>query len=189
MKKLVVLFFILVCGYGVSFADELQEDNTTDVRRELSALKAGYKGFVDFGYTFAESDNAFGGERLEFITTHGYQCSSHFFIGAGFGLHHYKNGGYTEFPVFLDLRANMFSGQVTPFIDGKIMLGFGDGFGFYLTPSIGCRVATDIGIGLNFSLGYVVGFNTSSIMFGCCDCVGRDDRSANGISLKIGVDF
>jgi small nuclear ribonucleoprotein (snRNP)-like protein len=101
----------------------------------------GYKGFFDAGYTMKMGD--LSSNRMEVTTSHGYQVTPSFFIGAGLGVNlysdnFYKNSTYLNdsiggpkdvmmktvdslnisatLPIFVDIRYNFTTeGQIIPF--------------------------------------------------------------------------
>lgn len=155
-------------------------------KRRINNLAAGYKGFIDFGYTFDLSD--YDAAKIEFMTSHGYQFSPYFYLGAGIGLHYYTGIEDISVPLFANVRANMMTGNVTPFVDGKIGYSLGEVDGFYFSPSLGCRIAVAERTGINLSLGYVMQC-ADIYYYGWGYIWGIKTKVVSGLSLKIGVDF
>ena len=67
MKK-IYLFLIVICSFALSA-------NAQNVSGKC------YRGFADLGYTIGLGDYKMG--RFEINTSHGYQFSPYFFLGAG----------------------------------------------------------------------------------------------------------
>ncbi len=84
---------------------------TQPKEKEKSNLtyKKGYKGFVDFGGSLGVFDYDIAAS-VGVFTSHGYQCSSYFFIGAGLGLSYiydWSDGYPVELPLFAEMRVNL----------------------------------------------------------------------------------
>lgn len=156
-------------------------------KQDVNSIKSGYKGFVDFGYIFDLSN--YDAEKLEFMTSHGYQINPYLYFGVGLGLHYYTEYKNLNVPVFANFRANMIQGKISPFLDAKVGYSFGDVDGFYFNPSLGCRIAIGNNAGINLSLGYVL--QCADIFYYNLDygLYGVKTEAVSGISLKFGVDF
>ena len=165
-----------------------------------------YRGFADLGYTIGLGDYEMG--RIEINTTHGYQFSPYFFLGAGIGFHfmpEYETPGMTialdqrdssvEIPIFANLRANFTKTKVAPFIDAKVGTYVTNSSGLYASISAGCRIATTQKQGVNLSVGYTYAkyefqtfdrFTSSSSMN-----YTRDGRvlGTEGLAIKVGYEF
>lgn len=166
-----------------------------------------YRGYTDAGYTFGIDDYEFG--RFEINTSHGYQITPVFYIGAGTGLHFmslYETKGSSDIPldirdskvdipVFANARINFTKDKFTPFIDvkgGKFLTNNG---GLYTNVSIGCRIATNEKQAINISIGYTnekLEFQTFSKFNSAQDMSYTREatlRDAEGISLKVGYEL
>lgn len=165
-----------------------------------------YRGFADAGYTIGVGDYKFG--RCEINTSHGYQFSPYFFLGAGLGFHFMpeyetpnmsipldQRDSSVEIPIFANLRANFTKTKVTPFVDAKVGTYVTKGSGLYASVSAGCRIATNQKQGVNISVGYTYGklefqtfdrFISSSSM-----AYTREGRvlATEGIAIKLGYEF
>ena len=91
-------------------------------------------------------------------TTAGYQFSRNIKVGAGAGVHSHGDG--TLFPVFLDMRLNLNSQEVVPFLAGAggIMLDFSDldNTRVFINPSVGIKYVAANRTGVSFSTGLMV---------------------------------
>lgn len=165
-----------------------------------------YRAYVDAGYTIGMGDYELG--RFEVNTSHGYQISPYFFIGAGIGLHfmpEYETPDMdialdtressVDIPVFANVRANFTKGKITPFVDLKGGTYLTNNGGLYANLSIGCRIATNAKNGIYIAAGYTMAkiefetferFTSSSSM----DYT-RSGRKCDteGISIKVGYEF
>ena len=145
----------------------------------------GYRGFVDVGYTIGVG--TFNVGRMEVLTSHGYQICPYFFAGAGVGLNYYPDAEAVTVPIFADLRADILNNWITPFVDFKVGYTVVDVTGFYMSPSIGCRMGFGNNFGMHISVGYTMqkesweyrgyyGYSSGTINYG-------------GVSLRVGVEF
>lgn len=133
----------------------VSRQNSFSFKKKQLSFKdiAGYRGFLDFGYSFGTSD--YKSDRLELSTSHGYQFNPYLFIGGGVGIHYHTDADLFFMPIFVHARANFLKNDITPFFDFKIGYSVFDGMGFYLSPAIGCSF--NMGEGNNrlfFMLGY-----------------------------------
>ncbi|WP_298074943.1 hypothetical protein [uncultured Bacteroides sp.] len=86
-KFLCVLFMVVAANVNVN---------------AQSYLTNSYKGYVDAGYSIGIVVYKFG--RLEINTSHGYQFSPYFFLGAGIGLHFMPSYETSDMDIPLDIR-------------------------------------------------------------------------------------
>lgn len=159
-------------------------------KKSFVSESAGYKGFVDLGYSIGVGDGQYAG-RIDFTTSHGYQFNPYLFLGAGAGVNYYCERGASEwsFPVFANPRATLLDGPVSPFIDAKIGYSFGENIkGFYFSPGIGVHFnSPNTGMKFNFTAGYTMQ-NVSYTYYDYYDYYsGRVNLSA--ITLKFGIEF
>jgi hypothetical protein len=146
------------------------------------AHKSGYRGFAEFGYC--------GNSSIALTTSHGYQFNDHIFLGAGLGYDYnfeYNWNKFNSMLLYTHFRYDIISTFATPFIDLKMGYTFSeeyddywdyyDGSGFYVSPTVGCRLGFTEKFGLNFGVGYIY--------------QSRDRGSFNGggAVFRIGVDF
>lgn len=151
-------------------------------------LKPGYKGFVDLGYGIGVGD--YGEGRLEVQTTHGYQFNPYFFAGVGAGFSYFHEGSLSCLPIFADLRGNLpiTGSKISPFLDLKIGYSVLDVEGFYMSPSVGARIAVGQLTGLNISLGYEMQKWSYEIYIpGYWSEEGTENTGA--FTIKLGLDF
>lgn len=166
----------------------------------------GYKGYVDAGYSIGIGDYNIG--RVEINTSHGYQFSPYFFLGAGAGLHFmsaYKTSemdipldvrdSKVDIPIFANIRSHFSKGKIAPFIDLKGGTYVTNGDGLYINASVGIRYALNDKQGLSLSLGYTNEklefevfdhFNSSHSMDYTRD---KTQYNTEAITIKLGFDF
>ena len=149
-----------------------------------NGLTAGYKGYVDFGCTIGAGD--FGRDRLSVGVVNGVQFNPYLYVGIGAALNYYAGGEEIGIPIFANVRSHFIKGNIldlrvgySPLVDAK---------GFYLCPSLGCRLGLSERVGLNVSVGYeaqeadvIVGYNNGLSQV--------KSRGIGGVSLKVAVDF
>jgi hypothetical protein len=117
------------------------------------SVDAGYRGFVDLGYTIGTSRFDDTG-RIELSTSHGYQFNPYLFLGAGLAINYHIGWDEWNVPIFLNFRTNFINRPVTPFLDLRVGYTAGDGDGMYLYPALGMSFFPCRRFGLNFSFGY-----------------------------------
>jgi hypothetical protein len=150
---------------------------------------AGYRGFVDFGYTIG-TGTYYNAERLELSTSYGYQFNPYLFVGGGVGLNYYTNAELASFPIFADVRANFTQHTFVPFATLKIGYAVGgDIYGFYLAPAVGVKYKLSEKKALNLTLGYTYqGFQDEWYDYRG-KSVGSSTENLGGVSIKIGFEF
>lgn len=145
-------------------------------------IKKGYRGFVDFGYTFGlEGEDKYHDpdNRIDFLTSHGYQFNSCLFIGVGAGYSYWHKSGHSTLPIFLNLRADAPTGSsISPFFDIKFGYSVVDHTGVYGKASIGGRIATRNNHAINFSAGYLYFRNLDNKKY-----------DTHGLALTVGYEF
>ena len=148
-----------------------------------SNVPTGYKGFVDLGYNVGLGYYGIG--YLHVSTTHGYQVvPDYLFIGGGIGVNWFVGYGDLTIPVFADFRSNFLRGRMaTPFLDFKI--GYAIGGGFYMSPSLGARIALGPKLGLNISAGY----SLQALTVYDYDYGYMYRAGSSGLLFKVGLDF
>lgn len=148
-------------------------------------LSAGYRGFVDLGYTIGTG--TFGEDRVEFATSHGYQFNPYVYLGLGAGAHYYYNSEIVEIPIFAHVRSEFLNNSISPFFDFKIGYSLYDASGFYMTPSVGCRFALGNRNGISVGLGYTMQKIDYAFSYGSYEFSGSEN--CGGFSIKVGFDF
>ena len=156
----------------------------------------GYRGFIDFGYTIKAGD--YGADRVEIMTSHGYQFNPYLFLGVGTGIHYYTEAEVIAEPLFIDLRATILDNSASPFFGlktGYSLFYNTDDFytedgGFYLAPSFGVRFLTGSGKkAVNLSIGY----SAQWAKMAYCDPYSgywySSTENIGGFSLKFGIEF
>lgn len=169
-------YFFVAIALLVSNATFAQFSNTRPVKRTASSSswnagdktpKAGYKGFVEAGFT-------------SFTTAHGCQFNSHFFAGVGAGFSYYTSADAISVPIFADFRGTILNGNISPYVDLKAGYSVLDVNGLFIAPSVGCR----IGVGNNSAATVSIGYEMQSAEY---YWVGR--KSCSGLAFKVGFDF
>lgn len=177
-----------VFACNMNEVEKLTKEENGNASRKISKRMQGkgYRGFVDFGYAIKSGD--LGVSRVELTTTHGYQITPFFFIGAGIGLDYYHEAETWGLPLFGEVRSEILRGKFAPFVDVKVGYTFMDVDGMYIHPSIGCRFELTNTIGLNVSLGYSMQYveapKDPKEPFGTVA-----EKNCGAISLKVGIDF
>ena len=186
-----------VFAYPMSEVDKITKETAKSRNSNSLAFNghsdngAGYKGFIDLGYTFGVGD--LGIDRLELSTSHGYQFNPYLYAGAGIAVNYYLDAEVVGLPIFAHLRANILDNNISPYIDFRI--GYSplkDVQGFYMAPSIGCKIKS-----FNISVGYVMQKAKYSYYYYYYDSYsgeiisGNEEGSANcgGLSIKLGAEF
>lgn len=149
------------------------------------ALRSGYRGFFDFGYTVGVGDFAI--DRINLHTSHGYQFNPYFYLGAGLGANYYHSMEGWSAPLFAHLRGTFINGRITPFVDFKVGYSIADIQGFYMNPSAGCRFGLTPKLGLNLSIGYEMQ-KTEMFFFNSLVSFYSTENMC-GVTFKVGLDF
>lgn len=171
MKKLFIMGCLLL-GSVASFA-----------QRDL-----GYRGFFDIGGGIGVGSGA--RFMLGASTAHGYQAAPFLFFGVGIAANDiaYKSNSDTNdglvVPVFGDVRVDLGSGRLSPFVDVRGGYDFICGNGLYINPSIGGHYAFSDNFGMNVSLGYDLQGTKGAFYID-----GKKKKTLSYISLKVGIDF
>lgn len=146
----------------------------------------GYRGFVDINTDFSFKNEGYGESNTEVYyslsTTHGFQFSPHFFLGAGVAWERISDRAglrNSEIPLFVQGRTDWTFGRVPLYGDlriGGVM--FGD-YRFYLSPTVGYRLALGQRINLNVGIGMTFrGLGWS------------DEKTLHPqLALRVGIDF
>jgi len=165
-----------VFAYQMSEVDKITKEESRYVGRNYSPFNnhsgndIGYRGYIDLGYTLGTG--IFALDRIELTTSHGYQLIPYLFVGAGAGLSYYSDLELFALPIFANVRAYILDNSISPYVDLKIGYSVLDLKGFYMNPSIGCKVYA-----FNVSAGYALQKQKEW------------DINRGGISLKIGFEF
>ncbi len=165
-----------VFAYQMSEVDKITKEESRYVGRNYSPFNnhsgndIGYRGYIDLGYTLGTG--IFALDRIELTTSHGYQLIPYLFVGAGAGLSYYSDLESFALPIFANVRAYILDNSISPYVDLKIGYSVLDLKGFYMNPSIGCKVYA-----FNVSAGYALQKQKEW------------DINRGGISLKIGFEF
>lgn len=147
--------------------------------------EAGYKGFIEAGYTVGVGD--YGEGRIALTTTHGYQINPYVFTGIGAGVNYFTDADAWGVPIFADIRANILNNSISPFIDMKIGYSITDVEGFYFNPSVGCRFGFRNNSAFTLSIGYEM---QKADFYGYyAGYYYEDSENCGGLTIKLGFDF
>ena len=112
----------------------------------------GYRGFIEVGGGFGVG---YAGDGVfSFQTSHGYQCTPYFYLGAGVGLDVHFGYEAIFMPIFANIRTNFLNRPITPFFDAKIGYSVVDGMGLYFNPNFGVSFGLNKKAALNLGIGY-----------------------------------
>ena len=143
-------------------------------------VSPGYRGFVDFSYSLGVGDFGKNHDRVNLMTSHGYQFVPQFFAGIGIGANYYYDDEAWNLPIFAHFRSDILANDITPFVDLKVGYSFIDVKGFYLNPSVGCRFAVSDNLALNIGVGYTLQ-KTEFYYYGNENC--------GSVDFRFGIDF
>lgn len=155
-------------------AKEKAKTNNTSFNWSSGSLdgrgpQKGYRGFVDFGYTFSDNEKEVGTYGVE--TVHGFQINDRFFVGAGAAAFR-DNDAFVSVPIFADFRVNAINHSVSPFFDFKA--GYDLQGSVCLSPGTGFRIGTGSRFAINVSVSYLALITM---------------REYNNFTFKLGVEF
>lgn len=124
------------------------------------------------------TDYEFSKQYYGITTFAGYQFTRNIRIGAGAGIHIHNNGPL--FPLYLDLRANLNSQAVVPFLAGSggVMIDFTD-FGdtrVFINPAVGIRYVAASRKAVTLQTGLMV-------------TTGGPNERSSFINFKIGIEL
>lgn len=186
MKKIVCLCIALLAMTGVE-AQTPEPESPAPYVHAHRVLAKGYRGYaevggmVDFDYP-----DLFG--VFELSTSHGYQFSPHFYLGAGVALHAYSLMDVVQVPVFGETRVHLLKRWVSPFLGMRAGYAVSENEGLYLNPMVGVRFGFKKHFGLNVSVGYTYqenAFRDASFM-GLVDGI---SGNVNAVTVRVGFDF
>ncbi|MDR2956497.1 MAG: hypothetical protein LBV43_15600 [Prevotella sp.] len=148
----------------------------------------GYRGFIEYGYVVGVGPTK--NNKMEFLTSHGFQFNPIFYVGAGTGGYLSMNDKDHSLPVFINGRMNLLDEFTTPFIDIKTGYSVAEGKGFYFNASAGVSFSKKGGFAINLSATYCAQNvkyyewqNTSPITR-----VAIRERQ-RGFGLRLGIEF
>lgn len=168
-----------IFAYKMGDIEKITKEEVRMVRNNVqrnnnSHLDFGYRGFVDLGYTLGVGA-AGGVDRIDLYTSHGIQIIPQLYAGLGSGVSYYFNGSGVSVPIFANIRTDILKSKATPFIDVKVGYSVVDIKGFYLSPTLGCRIN-------HFNIGF-------SYVMQKLNVYGWDFGNVGGLSLKLGFEF
>lgn len=185
----------------VFFAGLLISENSYASDFDGNGPSAGYRGFVEAGYTLGVGE--YGEDRATLLTTHGYQINPYLFVGAGSGINAFlkKHTTFWSVPIYADLRINLINHSICPFVDLKFGYSVADIEGIYLCPSVGCRMRLGNKTALYASLGYefqkanfrttenVIKYDSFLRNYYTTVKNNQENKTCSGISIKVGFEF
>ncbi len=151
-------------------------------------LHKGYKCYFEFGYGLGVGQNRT--DRIQMLTTHGYQFNPYLFAGIGIGGNDYIDFEKWSMPVFADLRGSLpiENSRLAPFVDFKIGYSLSDNIkGFFFSPMIGTRFGITEKTGVNLGFGYEVQVAKYSITYEELHL--KDSFNMGALTFKLGLDF
>ena len=176
MMKKYILIIVAVLGLAMPAHSQFASELYSNTHEYDGWLHKGYRGFVDIGGGRGSDVGTFS-----LTTTHGYQFSQWFFVGAGLGYEYtntwveYKGSTYVGwdddnwFLLYLDLRLTIpTQSRFYPYANLKLGAELGSESTPYLRFGIGARYA------LNENLGLALGPFIS---------VGYKDKASAGVTL------
>lgn len=123
-----------------------------------SAAVSGYRGFanIEVGPSIIYGDEYF---NIGFSTTHGYQFSDHFFLGAGVGFQY--TAGYDIYeplhiPVYAQFRYDYSLVSRCSFYAGA-GVGYDLAHSYYIAPEVGLRFAKNGPVSFNLGIKFNIG--------------------------------
>ena len=171
--------------YEISQVDKYAKEEPVLKSKGLNPRVKGYRGWVETGG--AVGLGTFGDGVFTFSTSHGYQFSPYFFLGAGIGVDYHFGWETVFMPIFANARAYFIDGKISPFLDAKIGYSPLDGTGFYFSPSVGVSFGTSRKCAVNLSIGYNLQ-RTEVYYYGYYYSFYAYE-SMHGLSFKLGVEF
>lgn len=147
----------------------------------------GYRGFLDWDNSFYRVDTWMPGNKTTAFytgisTSHGYQISPLFYVGAGISFEHCGKFDNSYLTPFVHGRSDFRFGRVTPF--GEVRLGYNltNGGGVFFSPNVGYRFNWGRKMGVNLGLGL-------SLYGYSADIYEPADNPVNGYDtyVKVGV--
>lgn len=169
MKKLVFSVILTALSCSV-FANDFDEGKVVK----------GYRGFTDLSYTLGVGDYGKNHNRINLMTSHGYQILPQLYVGAGVGVNYFYDDDAWNIPIFAHFRSDILNNKNTPFVDLRVGYSAYDVKGFYLNPAIGYRIGVSDIVALNLSVGYTM----QQADYGL---VGK--KNCGGVDFRIGIDF
>lgn len=128
-----------------------------EIVKEDSNVNNKYNAIFDFGFEMAVGE--YGKQRLKFNFINSFEANKNLFLGVGTGLRYYF---YTEMgliPLFVDIRTELSSGKLVPFLALDFGYSFNatdnfDDVGMLLSPSLGIDFDLSNSSSIHFSVGY-----------------------------------
>lgn len=117
-------------------------DNLESTKRQSTEVNVGV--FRENGF--------FHENGLNLFFTSWSQIKPWFSFGVGLGLRHYSIKELTLVPVFVDLKANLPTKLISPFLSCKV--GYSLGGRFFMNPKIGINVKSSSNSALTLGVGY-----------------------------------
>lgn len=159
----------------------------------------GYRGFVEWCNDLgAGSDAGYDGVFYYsgVSTTHGYQLSPQFYLGAGLEVEYFRRHDRVVVPLFVEARTDHRFGRFTPYASLRAGYDLSDEGDLYLSPTVGYRFGIKGKWGLNIGVGLTLermGRDRFSITpqgdVTEIKYVGHEKRLRALCALRLGFDF
>lgn len=183
-----------VFAYQMSEIERISKEeikSRTKILNNTLGNKTGYKGFADLGFTIGIGK--YGENRFAISTSHGYQFNPNLFTGLGIGANYYLDSKVVSLPIFAHIRGNFLNNNISPFIDLKIGYSVLDVEGFFMVPSLGCKIGF-INVGIEYVMQKVEVITGASAEIDTTTgntvwFYETGIRNCGGINLKIGFEF
>ena len=190
MKTRILLLLMAVLAVLPAAAYE-PADNAGLSKKEQRRTLRGYKWSVEASAVLRIGDECektwdggdiqipvvyYNSSAFYLSTTHGYQFNNYFFLGGGVALGCYTDRHEFMMPVYAAFRVNILNKKVSPYVDGRAGLSFGNSVGAYSSIALGLRIAMERKTGLLIAAEYDVG-EYDILLF------------SKGLGLRIGYEF
>lgn len=172
--------------YVTSSAIISQRQTFAEINSNAPWRPRGYRGFAELGTAFAFN---YPDVYLHLDTSHGFQATPNFFLGAGFGVHFNTKRSWVFVPIFANLRFPFTRERLSPFIDVKVGYSPFDVKGAYCSVGVGAHYSLSRHLGVNVSLGYDMqkyDAMQAEVEAGKLD---KPSDYMHGLNIKLGVEF
>ena len=183
MKTRILLLLMAVLAVLPAAAYE-PADNAGLSKKEQRRTLRGYKWSVDASAVLKSGEDVEKDENFTYYnsnafylsTTHGYQFNNYFFLGGGVALGCYTDMREFMVPVYAAFRVNILNKKVSPYVDGRAGVSFGNSVGVYCPIALGLRIAMDRKTALLIAAEYNAGFYDAFLF-------------SQGLGIRIGYEF
>jgi hypothetical protein len=172
--------------------DENQINNHSSI--DYSKIKkSGYINITETNFVFGIGDSYRGYNAYGIQTINGYLYNPHVSLGFGVGLFIDMNEGVAFIPLFADLRVYFLKQKpVIPFL--SIDVGYAlcrennNKGGALINPSLGIKAYASSKIAINFSLGYMMQYDTRNVYY-YNNVYILETVKIGHLNFKVGVSF